>query len=520
MQSPRHSHIITTRPLVRVRQQVFIGRVACKKKNMSNKRRGKSKKSTSNQPTNNKGNTGGFLSQYLGGNPLAKKEHKTFYNESSMYCSACNQKLNKKHFLCKCEFTRYCNFGCQRAHWKVHKSNHKMLIKKGNVTDGIVFAVGDLAMYKHDKKQKRKGTTGTKEIVVILAVHGTPTPTHFTMKVLDSQFDSKRQNTAYDVTYGDKHLQLYHRPETTQRMLFESCANGFTDVIEALVHQKGINLNQTHVQHENQPTALHVATWANNVDIVQILVNAPSININMQTEEGATPLYIACHSGHLEIVKILCAQVDQIDYNLTQQNGCTPLFCACDLNFTDIVDHLLSFPKVNVNQINHHDRTPLIQASYRGQSPDGQTNELVIRALLAHPNIDITKTVGGATAIQWAQTQNHQHVITEFYSYICRNHTDREDYMPGFVPKPKSVEQNSFKTQETPYLVQTSNCFGGGESGATGGGGGGGGGGGTSGGTSSATGGEVSLASCLAVMKKALDAKQAKEAEELLDLCD
>ena len=373
------------------------------------------------------------MAEYLGHNPLEKKEN--FYQDS-MCCSSCKKRLPKRFLVCKCEVTKYCNPLCQKKHWKHHKANHKSLLKLGQSLDAkLSFSVGDLAMYKHDKnsvgdfkRDKKKKIKGLKEIVIIIQVHpGLPAPTtHYTVKILDSQLNDKRHNTNFDVPHGDRKLMVYDRPETTQRILFESCANGFTEIIAALVEQKGINLNQQHEHHQNQPTALHIATWANNVDIVKILVNAPSININLTTLEGATPLYIACHNGHLECVKVLCSSPD-IDLNIRQHHGCTPLFCAADSNFSEIVEHLLTFPNCDVNQCNIHDRTPLIQASYKGKGDGGGTNEKVIRALLNHPEIDLNPTVNNLSAFGWARVQKHNHVVIEFYQYMCDHDIIRSD---------------------------------------------------------------------------------------------
>ena len=357
---------------------------------------------------------GGLLAGFLGNDPLKQRQEKKAIYDESKHCSSCGKKLKPKHFQCKCEFTNYCDPNCQRSHWKAHKANHKALMKI-NPYETITFNVGDLAMYRLEKKKKKKGT---KEVVIIMELHSEGVParvTQYTIMVLDSQYDTKRHHNTYQVPQGSKNLYLYNRPETTQRMLFESCANNRPEVVAALVNQRDINLNMQHDQHENRPSALHVATWANDVEIVQLLVDQPSIKLNLQTKEGATPLYIACHSGHFDIVEILCKQKGKIDINMMQYNGCTPLFCAADLNFSLIVKHLLALPACKVNLVNKHGRTPLIQASYRGLGEDGSTNEDVIRYLLAHKDIDVTPTVGGCTAFQWAQRQNHEHVLVEFY---------------------------------------------------------------------------------------------------------
>ena len=49
-------------------------------------------------------------------------------------CSNCNKPFklqdDRHQFLCPCKTTHYCNTVCQKAHWKVHKSKHREIVKK------------------------------------------------------------------------------------------------------------------------------------------------------------------------------------------------------------------------------------------------------------------------------------------------------------------------------------------------------------------------------------------------------
>ena len=50
-------------------------------------------------------------------------------------------------------------------------------------------------------------------------------------------------------------------------------------------------------------------------------------DINIQDDEGDTPLYMACHLGHKDIVKMLLDK--QADVNIQTVTGTTPLAVAC-----------------------------------------------------------------------------------------------------------------------------------------------------------------------------------------------
>ena len=59
------------------------------------------------------------------------------------------------------------------------------------------------------------------------------------------------------------------------------------------------------------------------------------------TDDGVTPLYIACLGGHIEVVGMLLT-CDGIDVNKAKTDiGATPLFMACQNGRTEVVQMLL-----------------------------------------------------------------------------------------------------------------------------------------------------------------------------------
>ena len=52
--------------------------------------------------------------------------------------------------------------------------------------------------------------------------------------------------------------------------------------------------------------------------------------VNAQTKNGATPLYLACQEGHLEVTQYLVQECDA-DPHLSAHDGMTPLHAAAQM---------------------------------------------------------------------------------------------------------------------------------------------------------------------------------------------
>ena len=75
-------------------------------------------------------------------------------------------------------------------------------------------------------------------------------------------------------------------------------------------------------------TALTMAAFRGNTEIVQALLAVPGIDANLPMHHGGTALYLAAQEGHTAVVRALAA-VDGIRPNLaTYDNGLTPLLMA------------------------------------------------------------------------------------------------------------------------------------------------------------------------------------------------
>jgi len=91
-------------------------------------------------------------------------------------------------------------------------------------------------------------------------------------------------------------------------------------------------------------TALHFAARTGSLEIVDLLFREPGIEINVQDEDGCTPLHIAAQRGHVNVVERFLGQDPcLIDITCQNSNSFTPLDLAIDKGHVEVVRVLLKF---------------------------------------------------------------------------------------------------------------------------------------------------------------------------------
>ena len=95
--------------------------------------------------------------------------------------------------------------------------------------------------------------------------------------------------------------------------------------------------------------------------------------------------YNACEKNKLEKVKELSNQIDDINWGNGNEFEYTGLHTSCSWGKKEIVEYLISLPKINVNKENKDGKTPLWMACREG-------NEEIVKILFASGReIDTTK---------------------------------------------------------------------------------------------------------------------------------
>jgi len=122
--------------------------------------------------------------------------------------------------------------------------------------------------------------------------------------------------------------------------------------------------------------------------------------INDQFEDS-TPLFVACESGHVVIVKRLIG-LEETDSNRGKGSvwwGQTPLYTACEKGYLSVVETLLSSPNIDVNKgIEYKNNTPLYIAAK-------MNHKEIVEVLLKSPNINVNKGEPISIALQKDHTE-------------------------------------------------------------------------------------------------------------------
>ena len=165
-----------------------------------------------------------------------------------------------------------------------------------------------------------------------------------------------------------------------------------------LLLKANANIN---IQAENGITPLYAASSNGHSDIVSVLLKA-NADPNIQVNDGATPLIIASQRGHFNVVSILLE--NNADPNHQAVIGGTPLYTASCEGHTKIVDLLLK-ANAEPNIQEKSGNTPLHTASGKGHD---EVVDLLLKAN-ANPNLQGDK---GMTPLYIASSSGHSDTVS------------------------------------------------------------------------------------------------------------
>ena len=133
-----------------------------------------------------------------------------------------------------------------------------------------------------------------------------------------------------------------------------ACERNRVDIVSFLI-ECGITVN-ANISQKQRPIALHVAARYASIDLLEILLNNDVAVINAADEFGFTPLFWACQSNRLDVVKYLVSRGACV--NIKTQGNWNLLHMAAVCADNDMIEYLLAH-KVSLNDVDNQNRTPL-----------------------------------------------------------------------------------------------------------------------------------------------------------------
>ena len=126
-------------------------------------------------------------------------------------------------------------------------------------------------------------------------------------------------------------IDIIAKQQRQQRELAEqlndAALNGDADTMAQLLTAPGVLVNAQILDGGSTPLIL--ACVEGHDAVVQQLIAAPGIDVNVSDDDGNTPLILAAFHNHRVVVAQLLA-VEEIDANAKDTLGNSALFCACN----------------------------------------------------------------------------------------------------------------------------------------------------------------------------------------------
>jgi ankyrin repeat protein len=164
-------------------------------------------------------------------------------------------------------------------------------------------------------------------------------------------------NTALIETLSKGYFYIKELLKDTNRdtALIDLVHQEITDIVTLLINKSSCDLN---IQNKWRHTALHTAVYHESINIIKLLINKPTCNLNLKGSNRNTALIEAVYKGKIDIVKLL---IDKPWCNLNLQNKWkdTALHTAVYDKNIEIIKLLVNKPRCDLNLKDKNGNTSL-----------------------------------------------------------------------------------------------------------------------------------------------------------------
>ena len=180
----------------------------------------------------------------------------------------------------------------------------------------------------------------------------------------------------------DSRIDVNVSSELDMTALGICCESGQLPLVRMLLTHQQLDVNQLY--SDGVDTPVMKSCVHNHLEIIDLLLADPRVNVNLRNKDGITPLMFCCSNGLLESATLLLSH-SNIDVNAThEKTGGMALHFASQQGHLPLVELLLTDPKVDVNRVDGLMTTPFRAACANG-------HVLTVKAMLADHRVDVNK---------------------------------------------------------------------------------------------------------------------------------
>uniref|UniRef100_A0A3Q3A3X4 Espin like a n=1 Tax=Kryptolebias marmoratus TaxID=37003 RepID=A0A3Q3A3X4_KRYMA len=181
----------------------------------------------------------------------------------------------------------------------------------------------------------------------------------------------------------------------------DAAATGNNRELQWLMDQGGCN-----TEHKDAAgaTALHLAARFDHVEVVQCLLSAGGV-AEVETNCGAVPAHYAAANGGLTCLKLLIQEAAHWCVNHQTDLGATPLYLACQEGHLNVAEYLVKDYGADVHLRAHDGMTCLHAAAHMG-------HEAVVAWLVTCTDVGLVcQDREGATPLHFAASRGHYCIL-------------------------------------------------------------------------------------------------------------